>query len=165
MCDIRVLISILYTTTKLQISLKIVCKIYCMVSDNDCDVAVCDIKGRGDFSHQAILCVLRIYKIYACISYLHSQISLCEMYQIPPKELDTITILQLSDVLFTIYLYLLKLEKSISYMTCVWITRQQVKTTRQQVKTTRQRVKATRQRLKTTRQRIILTFLSIVELN
>ena len=129
-----------------------------MVSDNDCDVAVCDIKGVGIFPHQAILCVLRIYKIYACISYLHSQISLCEMYQIPPKELDTITILQLSDVLFTIYLYLLKLEKSISYMTCVWITRQQVKTTRQ-------RVKATRQRLKTTRQRIILTFLNIVELN
>ena len=37
-----------------------------MVSDNDCDVAVCDIKGRGDFSHQAILDVLCIYKIYAC---------------------------------------------------------------------------------------------------
>ena len=92
------------------------------------------------------------------LAYLHSKISLYEMYQIPPKELDTITILQLSDVLFTIYLYLLKLEKSISYMTCVWITRQQVKTTRQ-------RVKATRQRLKTTRQRIILTFLNIVELN
>ena len=46
----RVLISIPYTTAKLQISLKIVCKICCMVSDNDCDVAVCDIKGRGDFS-------------------------------------------------------------------------------------------------------------------
>ena len=85
------------------------------------------------------------------LAYLHSKISLYEMYQIPPKELDTITILQLSDVLFTIYLYLLKLEKSISYMTCVWITRQ--------------RVKATRQRLKTTRQREILTFLSIIELN
>ena len=55
-------------------------------------------------------------------------------------------------------LYLLKLEKSISYMTCVLITRQQVKTTRQ-------RVKITRQRLKTTRQREILTFLSIIELN
>ena len=39
-----------------------------MVSDNDCDVAVCDIKGVGIFPHQAILCVLRIYKIYACIS-------------------------------------------------------------------------------------------------
>ena len=39
-----------------------------MVSDNDCDVAVCDIKGRGNFSHQAILDVLCIYKIYACIS-------------------------------------------------------------------------------------------------
>ena len=64
----RVLISIPYTTAKLQISLKIVCKICCMVSDNDCDVAVCDIKGRGDFSHQAILDVLCIYKIYACVS-------------------------------------------------------------------------------------------------
>ena len=42
-----------------------------MVSDNDCDVAVCDIKGRGDFPHQAILDVLCIYKIYACIS-LHN---------------------------------------------------------------------------------------------
>ena len=50
MCDMRVLISILYTTDKLQISLKIVCKICCMVSDNDYDVAVCYIKGRGDFS-------------------------------------------------------------------------------------------------------------------
>ena len=46
----RVLISILYTTDKLQISLKNVCKICCMVSDNDYDVAVCYIKGRGDFS-------------------------------------------------------------------------------------------------------------------
>ena len=69
-------------------------------------------------------------------------------------------------------LYLLKLEKNISYMTCVLIARQRIKTTRQRIKTTRQRIKitrqrikATRQRLKTTRQRIILTFLNIVELN
>ena len=62
-------------------------------------------------------------------------------------------------------LYLLKLEKSISYMTCVLITRRQAKTTRQRIKTTRQRIKTTRQRLKTTRQREILTFLSIIELN
>ena len=76
-------------------------------------------------------------------------------------------------------LYLLKLEKSISYMTCVLIARQRIKTTRQRIKTTRQRIKttrqrikitrqrikATRQRLKTTRQREILTFLSIIELN
>ena len=127
-----------------------------MVSDNDCDVAVCDIKGVGIFPIKRF-CVYFVYT-KSMIAYLHSKISLYEMYQIPPKELDTITILQLSDVLFTIYLYLLKLEKSISYMTCVWITRQQVKTTKQ-------RVKATRQRLKTTRQRIILTFLNIVELN
>jgi len=126
------------------------------VSDNDCDVAVCDIKGVGIFPIKRF-CVYFVYT-KSMIAYLHSKISLYEMYQIPPKELDTITILQLSDVLFTIYLYLLKLEKSISYMTCVWITRQQVKTTKQ-------RVKATRQRLKTTRQRIILTFLNIVELN
>ena len=39
-----------------------------MVSDNACDVAVCDIKGVGIFPHQAILDVLCIYKIYACIS-------------------------------------------------------------------------------------------------
>ena len=127
-----------------------------MVSDNDCDVAVCDIKGVGIFPIKRF-CVYFVYT-KSMLTYLHSKISLYEMYQIPPKELDTITILQLSDVLFTIYLYLLKLEKSISYMTCVWITRQQVKTTKQ-------RVKATRQRLKTTRQRIILTFLNIVELN
>ena len=127
-----------------------------MVSDNDCDVAVCDIKGVGIFPIKRF-CVYFVYT-KSMLAYLHCKISLYEMYQIPPKELDTITILQLSDVLFTIYLYLLKLEKSISYMTCVWITRQQVKTTKQ-------RVKATRQRLKTTRQRIILTFLNIVELN
>ena len=45
-----------------------------MVSDNDCDVAVCDIKGVGIFPHQAIWDVLCIYKIYACISYPYETI-------------------------------------------------------------------------------------------
>ncbi len=38
-----------------------------MVSANDFDVAVCDVRGVGKFPYQAILYVLRIYKIYACI--------------------------------------------------------------------------------------------------
>ena len=39
-----------------------------MVSTNDFDVAVCDVRGVGKFPYQASLYVLRIYKIYACIS-------------------------------------------------------------------------------------------------
>ena len=178
MCDIRVLISILYTTTKLQISLKIVCKIYCMVSDNDCDVAVCDIKGRGDFSPPSD---------FVCTSYIQN---LCLHISIPKYHFMRCirfhqkNLVQLrSPYCLVSYLlsalYLLKLEKNISYMTCVLIARQRIKTTRQRIKTTRQRIKttrqrikitrqrlkATRQRLKTTRQREILTFLSIIELN
>ena len=46
-----------------------------MVSDSDCDVAVCDIKGRGDFSPPSdfgcTLYIQNLYKIYACIS-LHN---------------------------------------------------------------------------------------------
>ena len=38
-----------------------------MVSTNDFDVAVCDVRGVGKFPYQAILYVLRIYKIYTCI--------------------------------------------------------------------------------------------------
>ena len=156
-----------------------------MVSDNDCDVAVCDIKGRGDFSPPSD---------FVCTSYIQN---LCLHISIPKYRFvrcirfhqKNLIQLRYSNCLMSYLLsalYLLKLEKSISYMTCVLITRQQVKTTRQRVKTTRQRVKTTRQRVKTTRQRIkttrqrikttrqrlkttkqreILTFLSIIELN
>ena len=142
-----------------------------MVSDNDCDVAVCDIKGRGDFSPPSD---------FVCTSYIQN---LCLRISIPKyhfmrcigfhqKNFDTITILHCLMSYLLSALYLLKLEKNISYMTCVLIARQRIKTTRQRIKTTRQRIKitrqrikATRQRLKTTRQREILTFLSIIELN
>ena len=43
-----------------------------MVSDNDCDMLPsATSRGVGIFPHQAILDVLCIYKIYACIS-LHN---------------------------------------------------------------------------------------------
>ena len=69
------------------------------------------------------------------------------------KNFDTITILHCLMSYLLSALYLLKLEKSISYISCVLITRRQAKTTRQRIKTTRQRIKTTRQRIKTTRQR------------
>ena len=167
----RVLISILYTTDKLQISLKNVCKICCMVSDNDYDVAVCYIKGRWDFSPPSD---------FVCTSYIQN---LCLHISIPKYHFMRCIRFHQKNLVQLRYpyclvsyllsaLYLLKLEKNISYMTCVLIARQRIKTTRQRIKITRQRIKitrqrikATRQRLKTTRQREILTFLSIIELN
>ena len=160
----RVLISILYTTDKLQISLKNVCKICCMVSDNDYDVAVCYIKGRGDFSPPSDFgCTLYIQNL--CLHISISKYHFMRCIRFHQKNLVQLRYPYCLVSYLLSALYLLKLEKNISYMTCVLIARQRIKTTRQQIKTTRQRIKATRQRLKTTRQREILTFLSIIELN
>ena len=149
-----------------------------MVSDNDCDVAVCDIKGRGDFSPPSdFVCTLYIQNPCLHISIPKYHFMRCIRFH--QKNLVQLRYPYCLVSYLLSALYLLKLEKNISYMTCVLIarqrikttrqriktTRERIKTTRQRIKTTRQRIKATRQRLKTTRQREILTFLSIIELN
>jgi len=52
-----------------------------MVSDNDCDVAVCDIKGRGDFSPPSDFgCTLYIQNL--C---LHIPTKLYFLFSFPPR--------------------------------------------------------------------------------